>query len=84
MRIFYFLLMACFASVMVGCISRSEVASIDVEAPDATVEASASAGGLYTVDDYDPSRDANADLNMTIEQAKAGNKRIILEIGGQW
>ena len=29
-------------------------------------------------------RDADADLLRTIEQAKAGNKRIILEIGGQW
>ena len=39
---------------------------------------------FYAVDEYDPSRDVDADLRETVERAKGGNKRIILEIGGNW
>lgn len=39
---------------------------------------------IYTVDEYDPSRDVDADLRETVEQAKTSKKRIILEIGGNW
>ena len=77
------------ATVIVGCTRSTDVASIDVASTDVADEPSTAAlttstGGLYTVDDYDPERDADADLLRTIEQAKAGHKRIILEIGGQW
>ncbi len=39
---------------------------------------------VYTVKEYDPARDAAADLAATIETAKSGNKRIVLQVGGEW
>ncbi len=39
---------------------------------------------VYTVDVFDPERDAEADLAMTVERAAAENKRILLEVGGDW
>jgi thiol:disulfide interchange protein len=39
---------------------------------------------VYSVDKYDPARDAAADLDLTIRQAKASGKRILLEVGGNW
>ncbi len=33
---------------------------------------------------YDPERDPAADLAAAIEDASASNKRILLEIGGEW
>ncbi len=39
---------------------------------------------IYTVSKYDPDHKAAQDLSATIKRAKAGNKRIILEIGGDW
>jgi thioredoxin-related protein len=36
------------------------------------------------VHEYDPKRDAEKDLQVTIEEAKRTNKRILLEVGGQW
>jgi Thioredoxin-like len=33
---------------------------------------------------YDPRRDPGKDLLMAVAQAKAGNKRILLEVGGDW
>lgn len=43
-----------------------------------------SANSLYTVDQYDASRDVEADLATTVARATAENKRILLEIGGDW
>jgi len=39
---------------------------------------------VYSVHDYDPSRDAAADLAETIRLAGNENKRILLQVGGQW
>jgi hypothetical protein len=39
---------------------------------------------IYTVSEYDPARNAADDLAATIKRARAENRRIILEIGGQW
>ena len=39
---------------------------------------------FYTVDHYDPSRDPHADLAMTIERASRENKRIFVQVGGNW
>jgi thioredoxin-related protein len=33
---------------------------------------------------YDPSRDPAADLKAAISQARQENKRILLEVGGEW
>lgn len=38
----------------------------------------------YVVDDYDPSRDPTADLAAAIQIATEHNKRILLQVGGQW
>ena len=83
------LLLAFVATVIVGCTRSTDVASTDVHPTDAaaepsTVEPVTGTSGFYSVDDYNPERDADADLLKTIEQAKAENKRIILEIGGHW
>jgi thiol:disulfide interchange protein len=39
---------------------------------------------VYTVKDYDPKADPQADLQKTIERAKAQNKRILVQVGGDW
>ena len=39
---------------------------------------------FYTVSTYDKSADPTIDLAKTIERAKAENKRIILQVGGDW
>jgi hypothetical protein len=42
------------------------------------------ATSFYSVDVYDPARDANADLAATIAGATKDSKRILLEVGGLW
>ncbi len=49
--------------------------SAQVQSPSAAV---------YSVDKYDPARNAAADLDATIRQAKQSDKRILLEVGGNW
>lgn len=83
------LLLTFVAAVFVGCTRNTEVASIDVSTKDAAAESSTvvpvtGTSGFYSVDDYGPERDADADLLKTIDQARDENKRIILEIGGHW
>jgi thiol:disulfide interchange protein len=39
---------------------------------------------FYTVDHYDDARDAAADLAMTLERAKLENKRVLVQVGGDW
>ena len=39
---------------------------------------------FFSVAKYDPLRDASADLAATVAQAQRGNKRILLEVGGDW
>ena len=34
--------------------------------------------------DYDPKRDATADLNAAMKQAQAEKKHILLDVGGKW
>jgi thioredoxin-related protein len=38
----------------------------------------------YLVDDYDPSRDPAADLQAAVQLATGQDKRILLQVGGQW
>ena len=38
----------------------------------------------YTVDVYDPKRNAADDLQATIAKAKAGKMRILIQVGGEW
>jgi len=39
---------------------------------------------VYSVDRYDPARDAATDLAETRRLAKESDKRILLEVGGNW
>lgn len=39
---------------------------------------------VYSVKDYDPKRDPAKDLQAAIEQARAANKRILIQVGGDW
>lgn len=39
---------------------------------------------IYTVGKYDPARDPAADLAATVEQARDSDKRILLQVGGDW
>lgn len=41
-------------------------------------------GAVYSVKEYNPTRDPAADLAATVEQAEAGGKRILLQVGGEW
>jgi len=38
----------------------------------------------YVVDDYDPGRDPAADLQAAVQLATEHDKRILLQVGGQW
>jgi thiol:disulfide interchange protein len=38
----------------------------------------------YTVDSYDPKRNPADDLKMTAAKAKAGGKRVLIQVGGDW
>lgn len=40
--------------------------------------------GIYFVANYDPKRDGSADLESAISTAGKLNKRILLEVGGDW
>ncbi|MBI1361850.1 MAG: DUF255 domain-containing protein [Alphaproteobacteria bacterium] len=40
--------------------------------------------GLYVYPDYDANRDAAADLQIAIKAATVLNRRILLEVGGDW
>lgn len=49
-----------------------------------TIGTSPEATSFYSVDVYDPERDASADLTSTIARATKDGKRILLEVGGLW
>lgn len=67
-----------------GC-SNSDPASVGTSTVDTeSTEKSTDVAGFYSVDAYDPSRDASADLTATIARATKERKRIILEVGGLW
>ena len=39
---------------------------------------------FYSVSEYDPERDPSEDLANVVKQAQDTNKRILLEVGGEW
>ena len=46
---------------------------------------SAQSGLKYIpVTEFDPARDASKDLEKAVEEAKVSNRRIILDVGGEW
>lgn len=69
--------------------ARNDVETGDVAPPDdpsngESSDADAPAASLFTVDVYDPARDASADLKATIARAGEEKKRILLDVGGDW
>ena len=57
-----------------------EAATTKSDVADTSTEATS----FYSVDVYDPARDASADLTATVAQATKDGKRILLEVGGLW
>lgn len=49
-----------------------------------TLKARMAADGLYLVSEYDETRDPEADLAAAFQRAAAENKRVLLEVGGDW
>jgi len=47
-------------------------------------QAQPATGAVYSIDKYDPARNAGADLAETSRLAKQSGKRILLEVGGNW
>jgi len=45
---------------------------------------SAGADSIYVVGVYDPARDPSSDLAAAIERASAEQKRILIQVGGEW
>ncbi|MFT7078052.1 MAG: hypothetical protein ACJA0P_004079 [Planctomycetota bacterium] len=65
--------------------SHSESAPVEAAAAQSdTIGTSPEATSFYSVDVYDPERDASADLTSTIARATKDGKRILLEVGGLW
>jgi thioredoxin-related protein len=44
----------------------------------------ADSGRYIPVEKFDPARDPEKDLNKAIEEAKKTDKRILLDVGGEW
>lgn len=75
-------------AVIVGC-SRPAADRPDRAVATKTSGASAAETGaprfaFYTVDHYDPKRIADDDLAMTLKRAKQENKRVLVQVGGDW
>jgi len=86
------LAMICCAMTL-GCSSAStETATSTVEPslpttekhPSAASSTDSSHADFYTVSTYDKSLDPTDDLARTIARAEAENKRVILQVGGDW
>jgi hypothetical protein len=54
------------------------------ESTTASAEASKPAAGFYSVAVYNESQDPAGDLAATIERATVENKRILIQVGGEW
>lgn len=59
------------AAVAPGCGAKDEVSA-------------GKAAPVYSVDVYDPKRDAAKDLEATVARAKEEKKRILIQLGGDW
>lgn len=83
----------CAITMIVGCVPASTDTATSTIAPSlptaknhpstASLTDSAHAD-FYTVSTYDESRDPADDLARTIARAEAENKRVILQVGGDW
>ncbi len=50
----------------------------------ATITTGDSKSAYVPVHDYDPLRNAEADLQLAVAEAKRTNKRVLVEVGGLW
>ena len=80
-------LSVCLAAI--GCSDSltppTETVKVDTNETTTTpAPASLQVHGFYSVDEYDESRDSASDLVATAKLAQAGNKHILLEVGGDW
>jgi thiol:disulfide interchange protein len=55
-----------------------------LRAQEAQSATAAKAKPVYSVETYDPKRDAAADLKATMDQARKKGKRILVQVGGDW
>ena len=62
----------------------TETPSTDAPPAEDAAPNDAETAGVYTVDAYDPARNPSADLEATVARAGEEQKRILLEIGGDW
>jgi len=63
---------------LTGCPGPSDTDAVD------NIEIVLPKPGFYTVDHYDALRDPAADLAKAVEQAARENKRIFVQVGGDW
>lgn len=68
---------------LLGCNHTPSLPDVD-SANETRPEAAVEVPSFYSVGHYDEKQDPAADLAQTIERAKEENKRILLQIGGQW
>jgi thioredoxin-related protein len=74
---------------IVGCSQEHAETSSDARSGDAlgtesTANDSEDQAGFYTVGHYDKTGDPDADLAATIKRAGSEEKRILLQVGGDW
>jgi thiol:disulfide interchange protein len=68
--------------VVAGC-SRQVTSQLD-SVPHKAVESAEEEPSFYTVGHYDEARDPALDLADSIKRATAEDKRILLQVGGEW
>jgi hypothetical protein len=77
-------------SPITGCQNSSTIATGSFPPVAATSKLASKAiddrepGAIFSVHEYDPSRNPASDLASTIKIAQDENKRILLQVGGQW
>ena len=86
MRRYRFLTIAAVAASLVGCqhASDNQAAAGPPSAAPLAEQPRDERSSFYTVPTYDPRRDPAEDLAMTIQLAKTKQKRILLQVGGNW
>jgi thiol:disulfide interchange protein len=71
-------------SVTVSRTVESDAEPLATAEPTVSVSMPIEAESIYTVAKYDPQRDPATDLAATVLVAQDSNKRILLQVGGEW
>jgi thioredoxin-related protein len=80
----FLLLSVCGCSKSDSSSNSKSPASTSVADGPKTTEGQSAKPSFYTVDHYDNARNPTDDLAATVTQAKAENKRILLDVGSDW